>query len=121
MIRLSESPLLGEKEIISGNLVRQVKDETMDVEALDRGSLDAASMPPPPPFKKGKRMKKLISLLFVCLLTVTVYLTNGTEMKGDSVYRILDNGVIIEQGTDRVYIPNHMIRYMRFLPGDYFR
>lgn len=29
---------------MSGNLVRQVKDETMDVEAIDKGSLDEDSI-----------------------------------------------------------------------------
>lgn len=63
-------------------------------------------------------MKKLLAVLVVCVLTVTVYLLDGTKVQGDNVVRYLNNGIIIEhcvpdgavEKCTRTFIPNYIIQ-----------
>jgi len=54
-------------------------------------------------------MKKMFTILIVLLFAVVVHLKVGVNVKADRIVRYTNNGVVVEKGNKRTYVPNYNI------------
>lgn len=59
-------------------------------------------------------MKKLLTV-FVCMVfVVVVHLKVGSNITADKITRYTNNGVVVEKGEKRLYIPNYNILWIDY-------